>query len=115
MQNFSVRHELICPNGGLVITRHNEIRDKIKHLANQALSPYCIRGKTLIHLGRSISEDEVRHGWSIPETQGDVSNRGLYEIQTETIIAIRFGDADADSWMPVIMNKLLEGWEKLKK
>ena len=34
MQNFSVHHALIFPNGGLVIERHNEIREKIIHLKN---------------------------------------------------------------------------------
>ena len=32
MQKVSVRHMLICPNVGLVMTRHNEIFDKIIHL-----------------------------------------------------------------------------------
>ena len=31
------------------------------------------------------------------------------------IIDVRFGYADTDYWKPVIMDKLLAGWEKLKK
>ena len=115
MQSFSVRHTLIYPNGKLVIARHNKIRDEIMQPANQAFSPYCVLSKTLIHLGRSISEEEVRHIGRIPETWGDVSTRGLWESQTEAIIAIRLGYSDTGSWMPVIMDKLLEGWEKLNK
>ena len=33
----------------------------------------------------------------------------------EAIIDVRIGDADANSWKPLTMHKLLEGWEKLKK
>ena len=35
MQTVSVRHVLSCPNGGLVITHHNEICDDIIHLTKQ--------------------------------------------------------------------------------
>ena len=31
------------------------------------------------------------------------------------IIDSRFGDDDAETWKPVIMGKLLAGWEKIKK
>ena len=115
MQNVLVHHALSCPNGGLVIARHNEIHDEIIHLARQNFSPNCARGEHLIHLGRSISEEEVHHGGSVPETRGDVSIWGLWESQTEAIIDVRFRNADTDSRNPVIMDKLLAGWEKLKK
>ena len=61
MQTFSVHHELICPNGNLIISRHNEINDKIIYLARQALHPNCVRREPLIHLERSIMEEEVRN------------------------------------------------------
>jgi hypothetical protein len=38
-QKFSVRHALECKRGGLVISRHNEIRDELSDLASKALSP----------------------------------------------------------------------------
>ena len=61
MQTFSVHHELICPNGNLIISRHNEINDKIIYLARQALHPNCVRREPLIHLERRILEEEVRN------------------------------------------------------
>ena len=106
---------MICPNGGLVITRQNKIHDNIIHLAKQAFSPNCEHGKTLIHQGRSRSEEEVRHIGSVPKTRGDVSIWGLLESMMEAIIDVRFGDDDAYSWKPVRMDKLLSVWEKLKK
>jgi hypothetical protein len=37
-QKFSVRHALECKRGGLVISRHNEIRDELSDLASKAFS-----------------------------------------------------------------------------
>ena len=97
MQTFPVCHALRCPSGGTVITHHNEICDEIIHLAKQYFFPNYIHGKPLIHLGHSRSEEEVRHGGRVPETWGDVSIQGPWESQKETIIDIRFGDADVDT------------------
>ena len=73
---------LIFIKEGLVIAHHNEIHDEIIHLTIQYFSNNCVHVGTLIHLGWSISEGEVNHDGSIPETWGDVSIRGLWEIQT---------------------------------
>ena len=77
MQTFSVRHALSCPNGRLVIVRTNEIRSEIIQLTRKGLYPNCIRVEPLIHLGHRISEEEVRHRGSVPETWGGMSIRGL--------------------------------------
>ena len=44
-----------------------------------------------------------------------MSLRGIWKIQTESIIVVRFRDSDAGYWKPVVVDKLLAGWEKLKK
>ena len=115
MQTFSMRHVLRCPNGGLVIRHHKNIYDEIIHLAKQDFPPNCVCGKIIIHQGCRISEKEVCHIGSAPETCGDVSIRGLSESQMKTIIDVRFADDDTYSWNPVIMDNLLSGWEKLNK
>ena len=51
----------------------------------------------------------MRHRGSVPETQGDVPIRGLWESQTEVILDVSFGDADAETWKPVRIDKLLAG------
>ena len=107
MQTFLVRHVMSCPNGGLVITRHNKICDVIIHLAKQYLPPNCVRGETLIHQGRRGSEKELCHRGSVPQTCGDVSIRGLPERQMEEMIDVRFGDDDAYYQNTVRMDKLL--------
>ena len=114
MQNVSVCLMLIWPNGRLVITRHNKIHDIIIHLTKQNFYHNDVCGETLIHQGRSRSEEEVRHIGSVPETRGGVSIRGISEIMMEEIIDVRFGDDDAYSWRPVRMDRFLSSWEKLK-
>ena len=95
MQKFLARHTLSYRNGVLIIARHNEIPADIIHLDRQAFYPKRVYGEPLIHLGRSIYEEEVRHGGNISEKRGEVSIRGLWEIHTEAIIDAIFGDADA--------------------
>ena len=107
MQTFSVRHVLSFPNGGLVITHHNEICDEIIHLTKQDLSSNSVRDEIIIHQGCRRSEKEVCHKWSVPETRGDVSIRGLSESQMKEIIDVSFADDDAYSCNTVRMDKLL--------
>ena len=51
----------------------------------------------------------------ILETRGDVLIRGLWEIHTDAIIDVRFGDSDAETYRKETMDKLLDHWEKEKK
>jgi hypothetical protein len=47
---FSVRHGLECKKGGLVISRHNEIRDELSDLASKAFIPWAVREEPKIFL-----------------------------------------------------------------
>ena len=58
---------------------------------------------------------EVRHGRIIPETWGDVLIKGLWEIHTDAIIDIRFGDADGEIYVKEGMDTIFTRWEKMKK
>ncbi len=49
---FSVSHGLACKHGGLVISRHNEIRDELSDLASKAFTPSAVRDEPKIHLSR---------------------------------------------------------------
>ena len=55
LQTFYVNHALIRRNRGLVITRHNAIRDKIIHPDRQYLPPGYIHREPLIQQGHIIS------------------------------------------------------------
>ena len=53
---FTLQHALGCKKGGLVIFRHNEIRDELVHLAGKALTPSAIRDEPLIRPCRNVLE-----------------------------------------------------------
>ena len=52
--NFSVQHALSCKVGGLIISRHDEIKDELGQLAGKALKPSAIRDEPLINNGRKV-------------------------------------------------------------
>ena len=49
------------------------------------------------------------------DKQGDVLIRVLWEIQTDAIIGVIFGDSEADTYRNEPMDKLLDCWKKDKK
>ena len=52
-QSFTMDHALECQHGGLVIIRHNEVRDELVDLASRVFSPSAVRVEPLIYPGRS--------------------------------------------------------------
>ena len=53
---LTVRHALSCKKGGLVHSRHNEIRDELVDLASKAFSPSAVRDEPKIYIGRAPEE-----------------------------------------------------------
>ena len=45
---FSISHTLDCKKGGLVMARHNELRDGVADLAGKAFTPSHVRDDSLI-------------------------------------------------------------------
>ena len=82
LKTFSVNHEFSCGNRGLVITLHNELRDKIIHILKQYSPPNFVRSKPLIHLGCRRPKDEVSHRGRVLYIRGDVLIQGLWESHT---------------------------------
>ena len=70
---FGVKHAISCSIGGLVIARHNKIRDKLLYLSRRAFTSAYVRAKPLIHQGHTRSEQEIFQGSDKEkETQKDV-------------------------------------------
>ena len=49
------------------------------------------------------------------ETRGDVLIRGLWDRQTDAIIDVKIGNADADTYRFEAMVMLLDRWDKVRK
>ena len=69
----------------------------------------------VIHQGCRILEEEASQGRGGLETRRDVLIRGLWKIQTDTIINVRFGDANTDIYKNEPMDNLLARWDKENK
>ena len=48
------------------------------------------------------------------DTRGNVIIQGLWDRKTDTIIYVKLGDADADTYRFEPMLTLLDWWEKMK-
>jgi hypothetical protein len=125
-QKFSVRHALECKRGGLVISRHNEIRDELSDLASKAFFPSAVRDEPRIHTSRA---SETRSSPGKPaspavkrlfqnnrtEDRGDILVRGLWARGTDCIIDVRITDVDAKSQRSKDPLKVLEAHQREKK
>uniref|UniRef100_A0A7S1VBR9 Uncharacterized protein n=1 Tax=Grammatophora oceanica TaxID=210454 RepID=A0A7S1VBR9_9STRA len=103
----TVRHALACKVGGLVIRRHDEIRDVLIDIASKVFPNAAIRDEPKIHTGRVAEEEKateqttnnVRRNFRKhkgEEERGDILIRGLYANGTDCIIDVRVTDLDAN-------------------
>ena len=79
------------------------MRVKLLKLPQQALPSASVCIEYLIHKGCGISEGGICQGIDILETRGDVIIRGLWDRQNNSIIDIKLGDADVDTYMIELM------------
>jgi hypothetical protein len=118
---FSLQHALACKKGGLVIFRHNEIRDELIHLASKAFTPSAVRDEPLIR-GRSTENVNLCSPSETSDKQptkqddrGDILLRGFWARGTECIVDVRVTDTDANSYKTRDPASVLKSQEKEKK
>ena len=109
-------HTLSCCICGLVIARHNKIRDKLLYISQRSFTSEFVRYEPLIHQGHTRSELEIRQGnENHKDTIGDVIVRGFWDHQVDAIIDVKLGDANAYTYKYEQMISLLDMWENIKK
>ena len=109
---FSVTHALRCSICGLVIGRHNKIRDKLIDLSQFSFTSESVHVKPLIHQVHTRSKQEIRTvSEKDKETLGGVMVQDLWDHQVNAIIDVKLGDADADTYKYEPMAALLARWE----
>ena len=108
-------HTLSCSKGGLVIARHNKVCDELLYLSGRALTSESVCAEPLTHQVRTISERNIRQGSEkYKETRGYLTIQGLWYQQDDTIIDVRLGNADADSYKYEPM-AALRAWRETRK
>ena len=91
---FTVDHAMICQRGGLVIQRHNEIRD----LQAELLDMVCHDVQVEPALQPITGEELARGTNQAPDARLDVHCRGFWERQRAAFFDIRVCHPNADSY-----------------
>ena len=113
---FGVTHTISCSIDGLFIACHNKIRGKLLYLSRHFFNSAYARSKLLIHQGHTRSEQEMCQGSDKDkETRWDVIVQFLWDIQVNTIIDVKLGDADADTYNYNPMASLMTRWKISRK
>ena len=109
-------HTLSFRIGGLVITRHKKIRDKLLYLSQRAFTSAYVRAEPITHQGRTRSELEISQGSDKHKgTRGGVMIQVLWDYKVNAIIDVKLGDADTDKYKYKPTTSLLKRWEKIKE
>ena len=87
-ESFTLQHGLDCPKGGLIIRRHNEIRDCLGDMA-ALVWPQVIREPV-------VREDDPASG--DPGLRLDLGVRGVWQPQVEALFDIHVIDTDTPSY-----------------
>ena len=86
--SFNLQHALSCPKGGLVITRHNELRN----LTAEILGKVC-KNVVIQPLLIPLTEEEVlKSSNTSNQARADVSARGLWIDRQTTFSDVRVFD-----------------------
>ena len=102
---FDLSHALSCRKGGLIVKRHNEVRDTVGDLSGLVWSPV-------------IQEPIVKEANlqdNTPALRADLAVRGVWDRQTEALFDIRVVDTDAQSYVNRSPMEVLGAAEQEKK
>jgi hypothetical protein len=115
-QKFSVSHAMSCKKGGLVLIRHNDVKDEWNHLCSQAFTPSNVSDEPFILSGPDREGVETpATAETPPELRGDVAVHGFWKRGMTGVFDVRITDTDAPSNRGLDPIKILARHEKEKK
>ena len=91
---FTLDHAMICQRGGLIIQRHNKIRD----LQAELLDMVCNDVQVEPALQPITGEELARGTYQAPDARLDVHCRGFWERQRAAFFDVRVCHPNADSY-----------------
>ena len=109
--HFNADHAMICQRGGLIIQRHNEIRD----LEAELLDVVCHDVAVEPTLQPLTGEELNRGANTAPDARLDVHCRGFGERQRAAFFEIRVCHPNADSHRDLTPNQVYKRHEDEKK
>ena len=108
-QRNSINHSLICPKGGFVMKRHDELRDFEAELLNEV----CTSVETEPVL-QPLSGESVT-GNKAPDARLDVAAIGFWRPQERILVDVRVFHPNCKSYRDVEPEKIYKRHENLKK
>ena len=125
---FYISHTLDCQKGGLVMARHNKIRDRVADLAGKAFTPSHVRDEPFIYSGRAVKRTEVTSAGAggnknhtvvqlpeVTEQKGDLLIRDLCQQGNGNIHDMRVVNTDAPTHRTKDPERCLHEAEREKK
>ena len=104
-ESFTLQHGLECPKGGLIIRRHNEIRD-------------CLGDMATVVWPQVIREPVVREGYPVLDDSSlhlDLGIQGVSQPQVEVLFDIRVIATDTPSYRRCSLVSVLDSGAVEKK
>ena len=108
---FTVDHAMVCRHGGLIIQRHNEIRD----LEAEMLRMVCTDVETEPVLQEITGEELNRGANKAPDARLDVHARGFWDRQQSAFFDVRVCHPNADSYRELSPKQIFQLHENEKK
>jgi hypothetical protein len=106
---FTIDHALTCNKGGLVIIRHNKLRDELASIAAAAFTPSQVTTEPLIYPAQT--PQDTRHS----QERGDILIRGFFDRARDCVIDVTISDLDAPSYSNKKAKAALKTREQAKK
>ena len=108
---FSADHAMICRRGGLIIQRHNELRD----LEAEMLNVVChdVEVEPVVH--KITGEDLPRGSNRAPDAQLDIHARGFLVRQGSAFFDVRVCHLNAESYKDFTPHQIYRQHENEKK
>ena len=108
---FTIDHAMVCRHGGLIIQRHNEIRD----LEAEMLRTVCTDVEIEPVL-QGITREELNRGANkAPDARLDVHARGFWDRQQSAFSDVRMCHPNADSYRELSPRQIFQLHENEKK
>ena len=108
---FTVDHAMVCRHGGLIIQRHNEIRD----LEAEMLRMVCTDVEIEPVLQEITGEELNRGANKAPDARLDVHARGFWGRQQSAFFDVRVCHPNADSYREMSPKQIFQLHENEKK
>ncbi|XP_044169682.1 uncharacterized protein LOC122953779 [Acropora millepora] len=108
---FTVDHAMVCRHGGLIIQRHNEIRD----LEAEMLRMVCTDVEIEPVLQEITGEELNRGANRAPDARLDIHARGFWDRQQSAFFDVRVCHPNADSYRELSPKQIFQLHENEKK